>query len=42
MAKFISFDRLCGGAVLERLNMLMAQIARNIMDPNTDPEKTGR
>lgn len=39
MAKFISFDRLCGGAVLERLNMLMAQIARNIMDPNTDPEK---
>ena len=39
MAKFISFDRLCGGAVLERLNMIMAQIARNIMDPNTDPEK---
>ncbi len=39
MAKFISFDRLCGGAVLERLNLAMKQIASNIMDPNTDPEK---
>lgn len=39
MAKFISFDRLCGGAALERFSLAMAQIARNIMDPNTDPEK---
>lgn len=40
MAKFISFDRLCGGAALERFSLAMAQIARNIMDPNTDPEKS--
>lgn len=39
MARFISFDRLCGGAALERFSLAMAQIARKIMDPNTDPEK---
>ena len=39
MAKYISFDQLCGGAALERFSLAMAQIARNIMDPNTDPEK---
>ncbi|MEG0721560.1 MAG: hypothetical protein RR446_07415 [Lachnospiraceae bacterium] len=39
MAKIISLDRLCGGALLERFTMAMAQIGRNIMDPNTDPEK---
>lgn len=35
----ISLDRLCGGAVLERSTLALQQIARNIMDPNTDPEK---
>lgn len=39
MAKYISLDRLCGGALLERFTMAMAQIGQNIMDPNTDPEK---
>lgn len=39
MAKHISLDRLCGGALLERFTLAMAQIGRNIMDPNTDPEK---
>lgn len=36
---YISLDRLCGGAVLERSTLALQQIARNIMDPNTDPEK---
>lgn len=40
MAKFISFDRLCGGAALERFSLAMKQVAQNIMDPNTDPEKS--
>lgn len=39
MAKMISLDRLCGGALLERFTSEMGKIARNIMDPNTDPEK---
>lgn len=39
MANFFSFDQLCGGAVLERFRLGMAQIVRNIVDPNTDPEK---
>lgn len=39
MAKFISLDRFCGGALLERFSSEMAKIGRNIMDPNTDPEK---
>lgn len=39
MAKIISLDRLCGGALLERVTLAMGQIARNIMDPNTNPEK---
>lgn len=39
MGNFFSFDQLCGGAVLERFRLGMAQIARNILDPNTDPEK---
>lgn len=39
MAKIISLDRLCGGALLERFTMEMGKIGRNIMDPNTDPEK---
>ena len=39
MAKTISLDNLCGGALLERFTMEMAKVGRNIMDPNTDPEK---
>lgn len=39
MAKFISMDRFKGGALLELFNRAMRQIASNIMDPNTDPEK---
>ena len=35
----ISLDSMGSGALLEHFNMAMAQIARNIMDPNTDPEK---
>lgn len=35
----ISLDQICGGAVLERFRLGMAQILRNIMDPNTNPEK---
>ena len=35
----ISLDSLCGGALLERFSLAMAQIGRNIVDPNTDPEK---
>lgn len=35
----ISLDSMGGGALMERFNLAMTQIARNIMDPNTDPEK---
>lgn len=35
----LSMDALCGGALLERFQLAMAQIGRNIMDPNTNPEK---
>lgn len=35
----ISLDSLCNGALLERFGLAMAQIGRNIVDPNTDPEK---
>lgn len=35
----ISLDSLGGGALTERVNLAMDQVARNIMDPNTDPEK---
>ena len=35
----ISLDHLCGGALLERFRLAMRQIASNIMDLNTDPEK---
>jgi hypothetical protein len=31
----ISLDSLCGGALLERFTLAMAQVGRNIMDPNT-------
>ncbi|WP_367569325.1 hypothetical protein [Lacrimispora sp.] len=35
----ISLDGMGGGSLLERVNLAMAQIARNIKDQNTDPEK---
>ena len=35
----ISLDSMGGGALLERFNLAMAQIGRNIRDQNTDPEK---
>lgn len=35
----ISLDSMGCGALLERFNLALDQIARNIMDPNTDPEK---
>ena len=36
----ISLDGFAGGALLERFRLAMVQIGRNIMDPNTDPEKS--
>lgn len=36
---YISLDEFDGGSVLERFNIEMAKIGRNIWDPNTDPEK---
>lgn len=35
----ISLDRMCGGALAKRLNQALAEVARNIQDPNTDAEK---
>lgn len=35
----ISLDSMGCGALLERANLALAQVARNIMDPNTDSEK---
>lgn len=35
----ISLDEFCGGQVLEKFQLAMSDITRNIMDPNTDPEK---
>lgn len=37
MAK-ISFDNIAGGRLAERFDLALAQIGRNIMDPNMDPE----
>lgn len=35
----ISLDSLCGGVLLEKINMELTKIGRNIVDPNTNPEK---
>ncbi len=35
----ISLDSMGGGALLEKANLAMDQVARNVMDPNTDPER---
>ena len=34
----ISFDSIAGGALNEKFRMALAQVGRNIMDPNSDPE----
>lgn len=39
MAEYISFDRMCGSAVMENFTEELREIMRNIADPNTDPEK---
>ncbi len=35
----ISLDELCGGALREKVSMAMEEVAKNIMDPNTDWKK---
>lgn len=35
----ISLDRMSRGALLERFNLALGAVARNIVDPNADPEK---
>jgi len=37
---FISFNTLAGGAVEEKLQYALAEVAANIADPNTDAKKT--
>lgn len=34
----ITFDSIANGELAEKFQMALAQIGRNIMDPNTDPE----
>ena len=34
----ITFDNIAGGELAEKFSMALAQIGRNIMDPNMDPE----
>lgn len=34
----VTFDNIAGGALAERFSMALAQIGRNIMDPNMDPK----
>lgn len=38
MEKF-SLDELCGGALREKVSMAMEEVAKNILDPNTDWKK---
>lgn len=40
MAKYISFDRMCGSGALESFTDEIRDIAENIANPNTDPEKS--
>ena len=39
MAKKLNLEALCGGGFSEQVNRALMQIAHNIQDPNTDPEK---
>ena len=34
----ITFDNIAGGELAEKFSMALAQIGRNILDPNMDPE----
>ena len=34
----ITFDNIAGGELAEKFKMALAQIGRNILDPNMDPE----
>ena len=34
----ITFDNIAGGELAEKFSMALAQIGRNIIDPNMDPE----
>lgn len=34
----ITFDNIAGGEMAEKFKMALAQIGRNILDPNMDPE----
>ena len=34
----ITFDNIAGGELSEKFKMALAQIGRNILDPNMDPE----
>mgnify|MGYP001851448274 CR=1 FL=1 len=39
MARKMNLESLCGGGFSEQVNRALIQIAQNIKDPNTDPEK---
>lgn len=41
MAK-ITFDSIAGGELAERFKIALAQVGRNILDPNMDPEAKKR
>ena len=34
----VTFDTICGGELAEKFKMALAQIGRNVMNPNMDPE----
>ena len=35
----LTLATLCGGAIQEKIDRALEKVARNILDPNTDPEK---
>lgn len=35
----ITFDNIAGGELAEKFSMALAQIGRNILDPNMDPQE---
>lgn len=37
----VDFNSLAGGALREKFNLAIAQIGRDILDPNKDPEAAG-
>ena len=36
----LTLATLCGGAVQERVDRALERVAKNILDPNTDPKKS--